>query len=176
MRLLWRECTRAIAPLLATILATLALTACSARTPDTTTFTGVASKVHDGDSIHLLPAAGERVIIRLAGIDAPELKQPFGIQARDHLRALILAKPVRANCHKTDRYDRHLCVVYRDERDINLQMIDAGYAWHYKKYQGEQTRAQRRQYSAAQSGAERQRRGLWRADTPVPPWNYRKNS
>jgi endonuclease YncB( thermonuclease family) len=149
------------------------VTACSTTPHDTTRITGIANKVHDGDSIHITPAGQKRVIVRLAGIDAPELKQRFGLPARDHLRSILLNKPVEARCHKIDRYERRLCVVYRDGTDINLAMVSAGLAWHYKKYQNEQTRKQRRQYASAEHEARTRRLGLWRDNNPQAPWNYR---
>ena len=71
------------------VLAPLAPAACT-NPPITDTFTGAVTKVHDGDSIHITPKGEKRVIIRLAGIDAPEIKQPFGIASRDRLRSMIL--------------------------------------------------------------------------------------
>lgn len=136
-------------------------------------FQGVVSKVHDGDSIHLLPAGQQRVIVRLAGIDAPELRQPYGTASRNYLRSLVYNQTVDAYCHKTDRYQRELCVIFAAGTDVNLAMINNGFAWHYKKYQSEQTRTQRSRYSAAERSAKTARRGLWQSARPVAPWNYR---
>jgi micrococcal nuclease len=47
--------------------------------------TGTVMSVHDCD-ILTLQSGGEQKKIRLAGIDAPELKQPFGPESRDALR------------------------------------------------------------------------------------------
>ena len=41
--------------------------------------------VHDGDSITLLDADNRQHKIRLDGIDAPELGQPFGRASKQHL-------------------------------------------------------------------------------------------
>ena len=154
-------------------LATLAPAACSTNPPITDTFTGPVTKVHDGDSIHITPKGEKRVIIRLAGIDAPEIKQPFGIASRDKLRSMILNRTAKAKCHKIDRYKRQVCVVYFDGEDVNLQMVRVGMAWHYKEYQGEQSRRQRRQYSKAESRARNDRLGLWDGES-VAPWVFRK--
>ena len=101
--------------------------ACS-NPPITDTFTGTVTKVHDGDSIHITQEGEKRVIIRLAGIDAPEIKQPFGIASRDKLRSMVLNRTANAKCHKTDRYQRQVCVVYFDGENVNLQMVRAGMA------------------------------------------------
>ena len=157
-----------------TILALL-LTACSS-TPKTgtVTHTGQVTKVHDGDSIHITPPGQKRIIIRLAGIDAPEIKQPGGIASRDKLRSMILNRTASARCHKKDRYRRSVCVVYFNGKDMNLAMVRAGLAWHYKQYQNEQTRLQRWQYSRGEQQARRSGRGLWADDNRMPPWKYRK--
>jgi endonuclease YncB( thermonuclease family) len=64
--------------------------------------------------------------------------------------------------------------VLLDDQDVNLEQIQAGMAWHYKKYQGEQTTDHRVAYSDAELGARREKRGLWADRDPVPPWEYRQ--
>ncbi len=146
---------------------------CSANPPVTSTITGTVSKVHDGDSIHITPTGEKRVVIRLAGIDAPELAQPFGIASRDTLRSLILKKRAEASCHKTDRYQRKVCVVIYNGVDVNLQMISSGMAWHYKQYEKEQSRQQRREYARAERKARDSKSGLWSGKS-VQPWIFRR--
>ena len=153
-------------------LATL-LSACSTTSNIVGDFTGTVTKVHDGDSIHITPSGKKRVVIRLAGIDAPEIKQAHGIASRDTLRSLALQRTAEAECHKTDRYRRYVCVVYINGEDINLQMIKAGMAWHYKAYQDEQSRQQRQQYSRAQANAQERGIGLWDGQS-VEPWVFRQ--
>ena len=47
-------------------------------------------------------------------------------------------------------------------QDMNLRQIEAGLAWHYKKYQNEQTQSDRELYSEAEITAREAKRGLWR--------------
>lgn len=164
---------------LATLIAVVVITAmvitftgCSFNQPSTNTVVGTVTKVHDGDSIHITPSGDKRVIVRLAGIDAPELAQAFGLESRNKLRSLILRRKAEARCHKTDRYKRQVCVVYRGNTDINLQMISSGLAWHYKQYEKEQTTEQRKAYSRAERKARRSKAGLWSADH-IAPWEFR---
>jgi endonuclease YncB( thermonuclease family) len=144
-------------------LATLAPAASSTSPPLTDTFTGTV----------ITPQGEKRVIIRLAGIDAPELKQPFGIASRDKLRSMILNRRAKAKCHKIDRYKRQVCVVYFNGDDINLQMVRAGMAWHYKRYQNEQSRRNRWRYALTEKIARIEETGLWSGES-VEPWVYRK--
>jgi len=155
-------------------LLSVALTAIGCSSSPTDTFAGTVTRVHDGDSIHITPRGEKRVIIRLAGIDAPELAQPFGIASRDKLRALILETKAEAVCHKTDRYQRQVCVVFHNDKDINLEMLRGGLAWHYKQYQNEQSRQRRKEYARAERKARQQQQGLWSGDYPVEPWEFRK--
>jgi endonuclease YncB( thermonuclease family) len=57
---------------------------------------------------------------------------------------------------------------------MNLEQVRAGLAWHYKKYQKEQTSSDRELYSVAEIEAREAGRGLWRDPAPVPPWEHRK--
>ena len=151
----------------------LLLCSCSSNPAKGQLIVGTVTKVHDGDSIHITPSGSKRVVIRLAGIDAPEIKQTFGIQSRDKLRSIILNKTAQAQCHKLDKYQRHVCVVQYENRDINLQMVAAGMAWHYKYYQNEQSALDRRRYAAAQTSAQKRQLGLWGMQS-VAPWEFRQ--
>jgi endonuclease YncB( thermonuclease family) len=74
----------------------------------------------------------------------------------------------------SDRYKRILGKVLLDEEDMNLEQIKAGLAWHYKKYQKEQSPTDRKLYSKAEIKARVAERGLWHDPAPAPPWDYRK--
>jgi endonuclease YncB( thermonuclease family) len=95
--------------------------------------------VSDGDTITVLDDARSQHKIRFAGIDAPEKGQPFGERSKQSLSAIVFQKRVEARCHKKDRYGREVCTVFTSVRDVGLEQIRAGMAWHYKDYQHEQT-------------------------------------
>ena len=59
------------------------------------------------------------------------------------------------------------------EEDACLEQLSAGYAWHYKKYQNEQTETDRQLYSKAEIEARNAKRGLWQDPHAMPPWEYR---
>ena len=75
---------------------------------------------------------------------------------------------------KRDRYERILGKVLLSGEDMNLEQIRAGLAWHYKKYQNEQSSSERELYSQAEIEAREAKRGLWYDPEPVPPWEYRQ--
>lgn len=109
----------------------------------------------------MLDAAENTHIIRLAGIDAPERGQPYGKAASKYLAKQINQKMVCITGSKRDRYRRLVGVVWYQNRDINLAMVEAGYAWHYKKYQREQTPRDRVIYSDSEIQAKSDVIGLW---------------
>ncbi len=128
----------------------------------------------DGDTITVLDGSKVQHKIRLAGIDAPERKQPFGQRAKEQLSHLVFGKTVHVETEKIDRYGRQIGKVLIDGRDANLAMVTAGLAWHYKSYQAEQSSADRLLYASAEEDARAVRAGLWREPAPVAPWNWRR--
>lgn len=60
-------------------------------------------------------------------------------RSRQHISALVFGKTVTVDYHKTDRYGRTVGTVLVNGRDVNLEQVRAGLAWHYKQYQDEQT-------------------------------------
>lgn len=137
-------------------------------------YSGLVVSVADGDTVTVLDGTNQQHKVRLAGIDAPEKAQAFGNVSRQNLAQLVFKKQVTIEFEKLDRYRREVGKILVAGRDINLQQIEAGLAWHYKKYQTEQPPADRTTYSAAESYAATEHRGLWRDPSPTPPWEFRK--
>ena len=135
---------------------------------------GKVVSVHDGDTITLLDATQRQHKIRLAGIDAPELSQAFGRVSRQHLADQVAGRTVVIEWTKRDKYQRLVGKVLLDGRDINITLIEAGLAWHYKKYATEQSPEDRQRYARAEEKARASRLGLWQDSHPVPPWAYRQ--
>lgn len=129
--------------------------------------------VADGDTVTLVDDAQIRHKIRLAGIDAPESRQPYGQLARQFLSQMVEGQWVRVQYDKSDRYGRVVGKIEREGRDINLQLLRLGLAWHFKKYQNEQSGEDRAAYAQAEQQAQLDRVGLWRDPRPQAPWDYR---
>ena len=134
---------------------------------------GRAIAITDGNTLIVLDATNLRHTIRLAGIDAPELAQDFGQQARTSLSALAFNRQATANCKAYDRIQRELCVVMVDGKDLGLEQVRRGMAWLYQKYRIDQTPDNRAAYEQAEFNAKIRRYGLWNSKNPTPPWDWR---
>jgi len=66
-----------------------------------------------------------------------------------------------------DRYGRVVGKVLLSGEDVNLGQIKAGLAWHYKKYEREQSVEDRALYAAAEVLAREAKRGLWVEPEPL---------
>ncbi len=58
------------------------------------TLTGKVVKITDGDTLYVLDANYEQHKIHLAGIDAPERKQAYGLASKKHLASIVASKQV----------------------------------------------------------------------------------
>ncbi len=134
---------------------------------------GQVIAVSDGDTVTLLDGDQIRHKIRLAGIDAPESRQPYGQWARRSLSEMVEGQWVQVHYDKSDRYGRLVGKIELDGRDINLEQLRRGLAWHYKQYQNEQSVSDRQIYAQTEAQAQKAQRGLWRDSQPQAPWDYR---
>ena len=135
---------------------------------------GTVVAVSDGDTITVLTPAKKQHKVRLLGIDAPEKEQPFGRKSKFSLSDMVYLKEVTVQTDKQDRYKRDLGKVMLGDKDINLEQIKAGMAWHYKLYQRDQTPEDRKAYAEAEAAAKAKKTGLWSDKQAVPPWEFRR--
>jgi len=124
--------------------------------------------------LYVLDANYKQHKIRLAGIDAPERRQAYGLASRKHLASIVAGQQVRIEYQKRDRYGRIVGKVLLDGIDVCLEQVKVGFAWHYKKYQHEQSAEDRELYADAENKARNERLGLWRENNPNPPWEFRR--
>ena len=144
-------------------------------------FTAKVQRVVDGDTVHVEDATGKKFKVRLTGIDAPEKNQPYGLASTYKLTEMLInkwvllkSKPDNGNLYSIDRYNRVLAKVILDGRDINLAQVSNGYAWHFKRYQKQQSSLDRETYNEAELNAKKNELGLWREKKPIAPWKWRK--
>jgi endonuclease YncB( thermonuclease family) len=123
--------------------------------------------VIDGDTLVVLHN-GAKEKIRLANIDAPEKKQPFGMDARQAMFNLVFKKQARIEPKVVDKYGRTVALVTVGGINVNEEMVKRGLAWEYSYFKPG------RVYMALQSEAQQARRGLWSQRNPIPPWVWRR--
>ncbi len=131
-------------------------------------FSGRVVKVSDGDTIQVMHE-GKAEKVRLAGIDCPESKQPFGQAAKRFVLDIAAQKTVTVLVETTDRYGRTVGeVILPDGRNLNQELVRVGYAWWYRKYSSDSTLGELEEEARAA------RIGLWVDLAPVPPWDWRR--
>jgi len=135
---------------------------------------GVVEHVYDGDSFRLHTSDGRDLGVRIAGIDAPERTQPFANISRKALREAIDDRDVRVEAIKVDPYGRVVGRVFVAGRDVGLEQLDRGLAWHFVRYDADLSPTERERYARAQRQAQTRRAGLWRQNDPQAPWLFRE--
>ncbi|OGU24066.1 MAG: micrococcal nuclease [Hydrogenophilales bacterium RIFOXYD1_FULL_62_11] len=128
---------------------------------------GTVVSIQDGDTLEVL-VNKTPVRVRLSQIDAPERRQAFGTRARQALADQVFQEEVEIVVEGNDRYGRTLGRVIHQGRDINIEMVQLGMAWAYDRYVTDV------QVQIAEQRARAARRGLWRDEDPVPPWQFRR--
>lgn len=90
------------------------------------------AKVTDGDGLRI---AGHE--IRLFGIDAPEMKHPFGPEAKWALIYLCKGQTVRAEIVERDPHGRIVAKCFLpDGRDLSAELVRQGLALDWRKHSG----------------------------------------
>lgn len=128
---------------------------------------GKVTSITDGDTVKVFDGIQE-VKIRLSNIDAPESKQAFGTRAKQKLADEVFGKTVVVEYHKKDKYKRIIGTIWLENRNINLEMVQEGYAWAYRKYLDDLN------FLEAEKLARDNKSGLWVDPFPIPPWDFRK--
>lgn len=131
------------------------------------TLSGTVEHVIDGDTLTVREAGKRRYRVRLAGVDAPEAKQAFGLQA-----ARSLAKLCHRKSATVDWKERlgglHLGHVICDGTPANAEQVRRGMAWVSPRH----TTPGSTLYEQ-EAYARLRRIGLWADDKAVPPWEWR---
>ena len=131
---------------------------------------GQLIRVKDGDSI-VVNLNGRETEVRLYGIDAPEFGQAYGEKSTKALREMLADHEVGIKPVTTDRYGRTVALVFADGKNVCEAMVADGQAWLYTKYC---TKSFCGKWRKDEENARKARLGLWRKDSPRPPWEWRK--
>ncbi|SFF85631.1 micrococcal nuclease [Duganella sp. CF458] len=121
----------------------------------------------DGDTLTVL-SKGRPVKVRLANIDAPEKKQPYGARSKQSLSDLCFGRDATLASGKQDRYGRTVAVVHCGDVNANVAQVRKGMAWVYPQYNHDPS------LPAVEAAARHSRVGLWSERDPLEPWLFRK--
>ncbi|UPK08389.1 topoisomerase DNA-binding C4 zinc finger domain-containing protein [Bradyrhizobium sp. 170] len=128
--------------------------------------------------------------IRFGFVDAPELEQRGGCEAREFLTALIGGRKVWIDIltkmdtgNSFDRHGRIVAVPYLGDRypasmvsnrslyltgNIEIEMLLNGWAWVLERYGPDEI------YFDALEVAQKNKRGIWAYDDNVHPWTFKR--
>ena len=130
---------------------------------------GVVTHVPDGDTVFVRPASGgEPVKIRIDGMDAPEICQPYGPASRQALQKRVLHQTVSVDGHRRDSYGRVLARINWQQADVGDWMVRQGNAWSYRY------RRDSGPYAAQEAQAKAGKLGLFADARAVEPRDFRK--
>ena len=125
----------------------------------------------DGDTVNI----GNNKI-RLHGIDAPETKQKCtknnvewncGIQSTKFLKKLIGNEQIQCVTNGKDRYKRYIGICYKNNIDLNSQMVINGWAIAYRYYSLD--------YIKEEEQAKLNKIGIWSGEF-IEPYLFRKKN
>jgi endonuclease YncB( thermonuclease family) len=133
-------------------------------------YLGEVVRVIDGDTLHVRAYDSARTLhrVRLYGVDAPELDQPYGVVAAAALRTKAKFHSVLVEVHCRDKYEREVAHVTMQGCDLSAYMLAQGLVWHYREYD----RTER--YALLEREARVAQRGLWRGEQPIAPAQWRR--
>ncbi|MEN8200020.1 MAG: thermonuclease family protein [Thermodesulfobacteriota bacterium] len=135
------------------------------------TGTAFVEKIIDGDSI-LVSYRSETTQVRLWGIDTPEYSQSYSKVAKKYTGRLVNKKRVRLEVKDWDNYGRMVAMVtMEDGKCLNEELLKAGLAWVHIYYCKEPIC---NNWYGYEKRARKERIGLWREKTPLPPWEWKR--
>ncbi len=125
--------------------------------------------VHEGDRL-TIHHQGRKDMVYLRNVDCPELKQPYGKQAKHATAAYIANREVVVRDLKRDRQGRMIAdILLPDGRQIAHELIKEGLAWVQPGWSGDQSLKDMEELARA-AGT-----GLWAESNPVPPWKWKSS-
>lgn len=131
---------------------------------------GVVTQVSDGDTLRFTPAGGSAIEVRLAQIDAPEICQPWGAEARRALSDLALNKSATLRPAGRDAQGRTLGVLRVGDVNVGQRLVEDGHAWSLRSRNGSGPLLKQERMAQALS------RGLHQGGGAVKPADFRRSN
>jgi len=123
--------------------------------------------VHEGDLL-TIRHDGHNETIRLKDIDCPELKQPYGKQAKHVTAAYVGNRDVVVRGLMRDKQGRVSAdVLLHDGRNVGHELLKEGLAWWQR------SASSNAGLDVMEELARASRKGLWTDSDPVPPWKWK---
>ena len=129
---------------------------------------GKVIKVKDGDTIVILDENNTQITVRFANIDCPEKVQPFSKVASQFVSNEIYGKQVNVIGTSFDKYGRTIGYVIYDHKNICVELLKKGLAWHYQYFSDDAY------LQSLEDDAKKMKLGLWLDDNPINPYDWRK--
>jgi len=125
--------------------------------------------VIDGDTFEVQKDEGHVVLIRFKGIDAPEIEQSYGSEAKQFMDLLMLSTEyITVRPISIDSYGNTLVDAYLpDGTWLNEAIVIAGLAWHDKLHSKDVRLAR------AEQAAKNLKSNIWQDPKPIAPWEFR---
>jgi micrococcal nuclease len=129
---------------------------------------GLVTHVSDGDTLTLTPPGQAPMQVRLRDIDAPEICQPWGEEARRALSDLALNKVATLQPSAKDRYGRTIGALLIDDLNVSRFMVENGHAWSTRSRWDQGPLVKQEKMARALT------RGLHSQGGAVQPWEWRR--
>ncbi|MDL2231296.1 thermonuclease family protein [Porphyromonadaceae bacterium OttesenSCG-928-L07] len=130
--------------------------------------TGKAIRVSDGNTIKVVTNKDEQYIVKLYGIDAPDLEQSFGEEAYELVSRLCLDRKVHVEKKKGGKKNVIHGVVWAGDINVNEELLRSGLAWHYRMIDNSP------RYHDFEKDAKEKELNIWSEKNPTAPWIFRK--
>lgn len=132
---------------------------------------GISGKVIaviDGNTIEFQSSDNETFKFVLSGIDAPELNQEYGDEAKKLLEKLLNEEEAIIVIEGKDRLGNRVgSLTYKKDRDPRLELLEKGLAWTAEKNP-------KPEFELLKEAAKSHEKGLWEQPDPTPPWTFRR--
>lgn len=148
------------------------------------TVNGTVSKVSDGHTLQVSTPEQTQLRVRLYGIDSPEPEkydqdtgrvtkpcQPYAKESRKTLENKIMGRQVRLDIIRINLHNRSVGIIWIGNRNINLEMVQDGYAEAYVERLSEPYLSQ---FVQAQKEAKSAKKGIWSIWDYERPSDFRK--
>ena len=132
--------------------------------PENRTVTATCIKVVDGDTI-VVKCDKRQMTVDLAGIDAPELGQPWGKEVRSFVRDMVEGSQLTVEVIEAGETGGMARVLVAGQ-DLSRLLAERGLAWATAGG-GLEDLAEKAKSAPC---------GLWLDGEPVPPWQFRETA